>query len=106
MEVATLTRWLPSFTKQAPPSSSRLTANLRRASALSEESFSLYERSGDKAGMALALINLGDVVRERGDEKRAAAPINDALSLHRELGNERGDSSRARSSLTYAVASA
>ena len=40
--------------------------------------------------MALALINLGDVVRERGDEKRAAALINDALSLHRELGNERG----------------
>ncbi len=45
---------------------------------------------GDKAGMALALITLADVARERGDENRAVTLYNDALALHRELGNERG----------------
>ena len=63
---------------------------LGRALALNEESLSLYEGLGDKAGMALALINLGDVARERGDEDRAVALYNEALTLHRELGNERG----------------
>ena len=40
--------------------------------------------------MALALINLGDVARERGDEVRAAGLYEEALALQRELGNERG----------------
>ncbi len=40
--------------------------------------------------MALVLINLGDVARERGEEDRAVALYNDALAMHRELGNERG----------------
>jgi hypothetical protein len=40
--------------------------------------------------VALALINLGDVARKRSDEERAAALYNDALALHRELGNQRG----------------
>ena len=45
---------------------------------------------GDKAGVALALINLGDVARERGDEVRAAGLYEEILALQRELGNERG----------------
>ncbi len=64
--------------------------DLERAQALSEESLSLYEKRGDKGGVALALINLGDVARKRSDEERAAALYNDALALHRELGNQRG----------------
>jgi hypothetical protein len=40
--------------------------------------------------MALALINLGDVARMRGDEERARRLYDEALALHRELGNERG----------------
>ena len=40
--------------------------------------------------MALVLINLGDVARERGEQERAATLYNDALTLHRDLGNERG----------------
>ncbi len=55
-----------------------------------EESLSLYERLGDRSGVALALINLGDVARVRGDGGRAAVLYGDALALHRELGNERG----------------
>jgi hypothetical protein len=40
--------------------------------------------------MALALIGLGDVARMWGDEERAEKLYDDALALHRELGNERG----------------
>lgn len=40
--------------------------------------------------MALVLSSLEDVARERGNEDRAGALYNDALALHRELGNERG----------------
>ena len=40
--------------------------------------------------MALALINLGDLARERGEEERAVALYSEALTLHRELGNKRG----------------
>ena len=40
--------------------------------------------------MALALITLGDAARERGREERARALYQDALHLHRELGNDRG----------------
>jgi predicted ATPase len=63
---------------------------LERALALSEESLSLYERRGNKAGVALALINLGDVAHKRGDNERAALLYEEALALQRELGNERG----------------
>ena len=40
--------------------------------------------------MALALTNLGDVARERGDVERARSRYDEALRLYRELGNERG----------------
>ena len=40
--------------------------------------------------MALALISLGDVARERGEDERACAMYDDALALYQELGNERG----------------
>ena len=55
-----------------------------------EESLSFYGRLRDRSGAALALINLGDVARLRGDGARAATLYEDALALHRELGNERG----------------
>jgi hypothetical protein len=35
--------------------------------------------------MALVLINLGDVARERGEEERAYDIYNEALTLHGEL---------------------
>jgi hypothetical protein len=35
--------------------------------------------------MALVLINLGDVARERGEEERACDMYNEALTLHGEL---------------------
>ncbi len=63
---------------------------LERTLALSEESLSLYERRGNKAGVALGLINLGDVAHKRGDNERAALLYEEALALQRELGNERG----------------
>ena len=40
--------------------------------------------------MELALINLGDVARERGEEERPNASYEVALGLYQELGNERG----------------
>jgi hypothetical protein len=40
--------------------------------------------------MALALMNLGDLARERGEEERACVVYDEALTLYRELGNERG----------------
>ena len=42
------------------------------------------------SGMALAMINLGDVARERGEEERAGTLYDEALHLYKELGNERG----------------
>ena len=54
---------------------------------------------GDKAGVALALVNLGDVARERGERERAALLYEEALALQRELGNERG-AARALARLT------
>jgi hypothetical protein len=50
----------------------------------------MYEELGDKYGMALASINLGDVARMRGDNEQAKRLYDEALVLHRELGNERG----------------
>ena len=37
----------------------------------------------------MALVNLGDVCCEQGDKERAMALYEDALALHRELGNQR-----------------
>jgi tetratricopeptide (TPR) repeat protein len=61
-----------------------------RALALGEESLSIYGKLGDRSGMALASIGLGDVARERGEEERAEKLYDEALILYRELGNERG----------------
>jgi hypothetical protein len=47
---------------------------------------------------AYALINLGDVARSLGEEGRAVSLYEEALALHRELGNDRGIS-RARERL-------
>ena len=70
-----------------------------RALTLHEESLSHYERMGDKAGVALALVNLGEVTRKRGEKERAAVLYEEALALQRELGNERG-ATRALARLT------
>jgi hypothetical protein len=40
--------------------------------------------------MALVFVNLGDVACERGEEERACDMYKAALTLYRELGNERG----------------
>ena len=40
--------------------------------------------------MALALINLGDVARKRGEDERVRVLYGDGLALYREVGNERG----------------
>ena len=50
----------------------------------------LVEALGDEAGVAMALVNLGDVARERGHTVRAAELHEEALAMHRELGNRRG----------------
>ena len=38
----------------------------------------------------MAMINLGDVARERGEEERACNLYEETLDLYKELGNERG----------------
>jgi hypothetical protein len=72
--------------------------DLDGALALGEERRNIYGELGDRSGMALALIGLGDVVRERGEGERALALYGHALALYREVGNERG-ASRALSRL-------
>lgn len=54
--------------------------------------------SGAVVSRAYALINLGDVARSLGEEGRAVSLYEEALALHRELGNDRGIS-RARERL-------
>jgi tetratricopeptide (TPR) repeat protein len=63
---------------------------LESAWVLGEESLSIYGELGDRSGMALASVGLGDVARELGDEERAEKLYDEALTLYRELGNERG----------------
>jgi len=58
--------------------------------ALGQESLSIYEALGDRSGMALAMINLGNVARGYGEAERACSLYEEALDLYRELGNERG----------------
>jgi len=50
--------------------------------------------------MALALVGLGDVARDRGDEERAARLYDEALTLYRDLRTKRG-AARALGRLAY-----
>jgi len=61
-----------------------------RATALCEESLTLYRGLGDKQGMAVALNILGDVAVKQGDYERAVALSEDSLALQRERGDKRG----------------
>ena len=53
----------------------------------SEESLALYQRLGDKHGLALAFSSLGVVAAEEGDYRRALALLEQSLATWRELGN-------------------
>ena len=64
--------------------------DIESALALNEECLSIYRELGDCSGIALALINLGDVACERGEAERACTLYDEALRLYRDLGNERG----------------
>jgi predicted ATPase/DNA-binding CsgD family transcriptional regulator len=60
------------------------------ATALLQESLTLYRRLEDKRGVASALQTLGSVARERGWYARAESFHEESLTLWRELGDEVG----------------
>ena len=64
--------------------------NDERATALLEESVTLFRDIGDKVGMALTLNVLGTVIHAQGDDERATALYEESLALRRELGDKHG----------------
>ncbi len=61
-----------------------------RAIAMLEESLALCRLTGDQAGLALTLSNLGSVVMQQADYPRATAMLEEALSLRRRLDDQTG----------------
>ncbi len=59
-------------------------ADQERAVALLEESRAVWERIGDRLGLALALFGLGRVAQDRGDADLAVTRFEAALGLFRE----------------------
>ena len=60
------------------------------AEVFDRESLSIYERLGDRAGMARATVHLAVAADQRGDTDRARELYQRALGAYRELGEERG----------------
>ena len=64
--------------------------DLADAASLFEESLELFRALGDKAGVAMALSNLGVVAEGEGEYAKAAAFYTESLDLYREVGEKRG----------------
>jgi tetratricopeptide (TPR) repeat protein len=59
------------------------------ASVLLEESLTLKREIGDLFGVTAALINLGNVTKERGDYDRARTLLEESLSIARQVDHQR-----------------
>lgn len=55
-----------------------------------EEAESIFSAAGDKVGVAGAIHNIANLLRDRGDFAGARKQYDRALELHREAGNQRG----------------
>ncbi len=75
----------------------------QKAAAFLDEARQLYQRSGDKAGVAAALNNLGNIPYGLGDFEKARQCYQGALSIYREIGDRRHSVS-ALNNLASAVA--
>ncbi len=64
--------------------------NFDRATGLAEESLTLSQALGDKYGVALSLVILGFVARDRGDYERSVALFEQSLALAQEVGHKWG----------------
>jgi predicted ATPase len=93
--------------------------DIDRAEALGEEAAELSRQTGDRYTLAVALNNLGETARIRGDDLRAVQLYEEGCVIRRELGDTsrlalslsnlgemaliRGDRDRARSMLSEAL---
>ena len=64
--------------------------DIDRAQALYEEGLVLYRELGDRAGMALSLLHIGEIAGRRGNFAVASARTEEALALFRSVGDKRG----------------
>lgn len=64
--------------------------DFERSISLSQENLALSRRTGDKAGAALALYNLGVTKMFQEEHERAKTVFEEAVALQRELGDEVG----------------
>jgi predicted ATPase/serine/threonine protein kinase len=62
--------------------------NYEQALRLFQNALTLYQRLGDKWGIAATLNGLGDMAQQRGNYAEATAHYEDALVLFKELGNQ------------------
>jgi hypothetical protein len=61
-----------------------------RARALIEESLDIFRSLDETRGMALTLVNLGQVARDEGRYEQAADMFREGLLRHRDMGDKRG----------------
>jgi Tetratricopeptide repeat len=57
---------------------------------LYEQSLSIFRKLGDKWGVAGCLVDLGNLAREQGDEKKSRLHFAESMKLFQELGQKRG----------------
>ena len=57
---------------------------------LAKESLAIYRKTGDKQGIASALIKLGNAATETGNYRTASKYLEEALTIWRELGDKHG----------------
>jgi DNA-binding CsgD family transcriptional regulator/tetratricopeptide (TPR) repeat protein len=69
----------------AAASLSFIQSNYERTEALSEESLALYRELGDQRGIALSLLELGNVAWVRGVTAKAHSLLEEALALFKEV---------------------
>lgn len=65
-------------------------ANYVPATVAAEESVALFRETGDRRGMAFALVNLGDLARAAGELQRAEHLYRESLELRRLVGHALG----------------
>ncbi len=70
--------------------------SIKMGAALMEESLVLYRQLNDRAGIAIALANLGFMEGQADNVERAAELLENSLSLYRELGDKVGIASALR----------
>jgi predicted ATPase/transcriptional regulator with XRE-family HTH domain len=66
---------------------SQLVEDVGQAHALVEESLTLFRAVGDRTGIALALLSLGERTMQAGELSRAAGYLEQSLALLRDAGN-------------------